>query len=191
VIKKYTLPLSIFIVFENLNPIIWTSESFGVNSYITYINKSWFFSLNLFFRGDVFFSNSSLVENSCVDNKKNKNLKKCYNIFLKKNLTLFYVYYFYSLGLKLILLTTYSNNKLSKLESLDSLFKSASWLEREVSEMFRVSYKNKIDSRRLLLDYSKQENPLLKDYPTEGFNDVFYDFFDDQVLYTNSTSVEL
>lgn len=57
--------------------------------------------------------------------------------------------------------------------------------------MFRVSYNTKTDSRRLLLDYSKQENPLLKDYPTEGFNDSFYNFFEDQVVYSNSTVVEL
>ena len=57
--------------------------------------------------------------------------------------------------------------------------------------MFKVSFFNKVDTRRLLLDYSKQENPLLKDYPVEGFNDVFYSFFDDQVISKNATTVEL
>jgi NADH:ubiquinone oxidoreductase subunit C len=57
--------------------------------------------------------------------------------------------------------------------------------------MFKISYQNKIDTRRLLLDYSKQENPLLKDYPSEGFNDFFYNFFEDQVTFNNSTVVEL
>ena len=57
--------------------------------------------------------------------------------------------------------------------------------------MFHVSYNNKIDSRRLLLDYSKKENPLLKDYPTEGFSDTFYNFFEDQVVYNTSTVIEL
>ncbi len=90
-----------------------------------------------------------------------------------------------------MVLTTYDNNKLTKVTSLDKIYKSASWLERETGEMFRVSYSLKTDSRRLLLDYSKQENPLLKDYPTEGFNDVFYNFFEDQVVYNNSTVVEL
>jgi NADH:ubiquinone oxidoreductase subunit C len=57
--------------------------------------------------------------------------------------------------------------------------------------MFKISYGFKTDTRRLLLDYSKQENPLLKDYPVEGFNDVFYNFFEDQVVYSNATVVEL
>lgn len=90
-----------------------------------------------------------------------------------------------------MLLTSFDNNRCNKINSIDKLFKSASWLERETGEMFKVSYSFKTDSRRLLLDYSKQENPLLKDYPTEGFNDVFYNFFEDQVVYNNSTVVEL
>jgi NADH:ubiquinone oxidoreductase subunit C len=57
--------------------------------------------------------------------------------------------------------------------------------------MFKISYNLKTDTRRLLLDYSKQESPLLKDYPVEGFADTFYNFFEDQVVYNNSTVVEL
>ena len=57
--------------------------------------------------------------------------------------------------------------------------------------MFRVIYISKTDTRRLLLDYSKQENPLLKDYPVEGFNDVFYSFFEDQVICNSATVIEL
>ena len=90
-----------------------------------------------------------------------------------------------------MLFTSYNCKHLYKITSIDKLYKSASWLERETGEMFRVSYKSKTDTRRLLLDYSKQENPLLKDYPMEGFNDAFYNLFEDQVTYSNSTVVEL
>lgn len=189
--KKYTLPLSIFVVFENINPVVWTSESFYPNSYILYLNKSWFYSLNLFFKNEVFFSNVSLLENSAIDNKKNFDFLKKMNFFFKNRILLFYVYYFFNFKSKIVLLTTYNNNNLNKINSVDKLFKSASWLERETGEMFRISYNFKTDARRLLLDYSKQENPLLKDYPVEGFNDVFYNFFEDQVVYNNSTVIEL
>jgi NADH:ubiquinone oxidoreductase subunit C len=74
---------------------------------------------------------------------------------------------------------------------VDKLYKSASWLEREVGEMFNVSYTLKSDTRRLLLDYSKQENPLLKDYPVEGLISVFYNIFEEQVTYGNLTVIEL
>ncbi len=191
VYRKYTLPLSIFVVFENINPVVWTSESFYPNSYVVYINKSWLYSLNIFFKNEVFLSNSTLLENSAIDNKKNFDFLKKINFFFKNRILLFYVYYFYTLKSKLMLLTTYNNNNLNKITSLDKIFKSAGWLERETGEMFKISYGFKTDTRRLLLDYSKQENPLLKDYPVEGFNDVFYNFFEDQVVYSNATVVEL
>lgn len=189
--KKYTLPLSIFVVFENINPVVWTSESFYPNSYILYINKSWFYSINLFFKNEVFLSNSTLLENSAVDNKKSFDFLGRVGFNLQNRILLFYVYYFFTLKTKLLLFTTFNNNNLSKLSSIDKIYKSASWLERETGEMFRISYLQKTDTRRLLLDYSKTENPLLKDYPVEGFNDAFYSLFEDQVVYNNSTVVEL
>ena len=189
--KKYTLPLSIFVVFENINPVIWTSESFYPNSYVMYLSRSWLYSLNIFFKNEVFLSNSTLLENSAIDNKKNLDFLKKFHFFFKSRILLFYVYFFFTPKIKLMLFTTYDNTLLSKISSIDKVYKSASWLERETGEMFRVSFSNKTDTRRLLLDYSKQENPLLKDYPTEGFNDAFYSFFEDQVVYNNSTIVEL
>ena len=88
-----------------------------------------------------------------------------------------------------MLLCIYNFKK--KICSLDKLYKSSNWLERETAEMFKISYFNKTDCRRLLLDYSKQENPLLKNFPTEGFNDVFYCFFENQVDNIISNSIEL
>lgn len=189
--KKYTLPLSIFVVFENINPVVWTSESFYPNSYIFYLNQSWFYSINLFFKNEVFFSNSTLLENSAIDNQKNFDFLKKFQLTIQSRILLFYVYHFFTLKSNIILLTSYDNIKLNKISSLDKIFKSASWLERETGEMFKISYNFKTDTRRLLLDYSRQENPLLKDYPVEGFSDAFYNFFEDQVVYNNSTVVEL
>ena len=189
--KKYTLPLSIFVVFENINPVIWTSESFYPNSYVMYINRSWFYSLNTFFRNEVFLSNSTLLENSAIDNKKSFDFLKKTQFSFSNRILLFYIYYFFTLKSKIMVFTTYNNNNLGKIASVDKIYKSASWLERETGEMFKISFNLKTDTRRLLLDYSKQENPLLKDYPTEGFNDAFYSLFEDQVVYNNSTVVEL
>lgn len=189
--KKYTIPISIFVVFENVNVAAWTSKSLYNNSYIIYLNKSWLYGLNLFLKNEVFFSHSTLVESSAIDNKNNFDFLKKHSVFLKNTILLFYVYYFLSLKVKLLMFTSYNNTSLAKIPSIDKLYKSASWLERETGEMFNVSYSFKTDTRRLLLDYSKQENPLLKDYPVEGFNDVFYNFFEDQVVYNNQTVVEL
>jgi NADH:ubiquinone oxidoreductase subunit C len=57
--------------------------------------------------------------------------------------------------------------------------------------MSGVNYVFKKDIRKLLLDYTKNENPLLKDFPVEGFSEVFYDFFEDQTMFLDSSVVEL
>ena len=189
VYKKYTIPLSIFVVYENINSVVWTSQGFGPNNYILYINRGWIYSVNTFFKNEVFLSNSALVESSAADNKGHNNHTNSFRFFKKSSISVFYLYHFFSIRSKLLILTTYSSSK--HLVSIDKIYKSASWLERETGEMFRIIYQHKTDNRRLLLDYSKQENPLLKDYPTEGFNDVFYNFFEDQVVYNSSTVVEL
>jgi NADH dehydrogenase (ubiquinone) Fe-S protein 3 len=58
-------------------------------------------------------------------------------------------------------------------------------MEREVSEMYGLSYDNKKDVRSLLLDYSRNEFPMLKDFPTEGYNDIYYNFFENKLKYSN------
>jgi len=125
VYKKYTLPLSIFVVFENVNPVIWTSESFYPNSYIFYINQSWLYSINLFFRNEVFFSNSTLLENSAIDNKKNFNFLKKFQLSLQNRLLLFYIYHFFTIKTNIILFTSYDNTNLRKIASVDKIYKSA------------------------------------------------------------------
>jgi NADH:ubiquinone oxidoreductase subunit C len=57
--------------------------------------------------------------------------------------------------------------------------------------MFGINYFFKKDLRKLLTDYSNIDNPLLKSYPTEGFSDIFYNFFEDQVIFSNNNSIEL
>ena len=112
--------------------------------------------------------------------------------FFKKNrIILYYSYYFYSLKLKLNVIMLYNFYKKNRVASVDKLYKNASWVERETSEMFGINYYNKKDIRKLLLDYSKIEHPMLKDFPVEGFSEVFYDFFEDQVVFSNSDSIEL
>jgi NADH-quinone oxidoreductase subunit C len=75
--------------------------------------------------------------------------------------------------------------------SIDTIFKNANWLERETSEMYGLLYYWKNDIRKLLLDYSKLENPMLKDFPCEGVQDVFYNFFENQVIVSRVETIEI
>ena len=106
---------------------------------------------------------------------------------------MYYFLYTIFFFLKIKLNITASFKPLSKefLKSIDLIYFNANWLEREVSEMFGINFIFKKDLRKLLIDYSSIDNPLMKSYPSEGFLEIFYNFFEDQVLLTNNISNEL
>ena len=57
--------------------------------------------------------------------------------------------------------------------------------------MYGLIFFNKNDFRRLLLDYSKNDNPLLKDFPLEGLNETFFNFFENQIIINQNEVIEL
>jgi len=68
--------------------------------------------------------------------------------------------------------------KVSSYELIESNFEvysSATWLEREVWDMFGLIFSNNIDLRRILTDYGFDGYPLRKDFPLSGYLEVRYD----------------
>lgn len=81
------------------------------------------------------------------------------------------------------LLSIFYNNRLSikikvnettQLPSITSIFTSANWWERELWDMFGISFTNHPDLRRILTDYGFQGHPLRKDFPLTGFFEIRY-----------------
>jgi len=60
-------------------------------------------------------------------------------------------------------------------ESVNEIYPSAIWLEREVWDMFGIFFYNHPDLRRILTDYGFEGYPLRKDFPLSGYTEVRYD----------------
>ena len=64
-------------------------------------------------------------------------------------------------------------------------FPCAGWLEREVHEMYGISFDGNSDLRNILLDYSFEGHPMRKDFPLSGHKEVRYDIDSKKVEYVD------
>lgn len=194
--KKYMQPIQLFIVFEKINTKLWLSKKLNINHSLILIPQNWFYAINVFLKKELFLNNITLVENTAIDtsnynlNTDNYTEHNLLNYFYKNNIILLYNYYNYFCKSKITFFIVL-NNLVKSIDSVDRLFNNANWLERETSEMYGVNYRWKTDTRKLLLDYSKIENPMLKEFQSEGNQDTFYSIFENQVITLKNEVVEL
>ena len=69
-------------------------------------------------------------------------------------------------------------------QSVSNLYKSACWYEREVWDMYGISFNGNNDLRRILTDYGFNGYPLRKDFPLTGFVELRYDETKKKVTYS-------
>jgi NADH:ubiquinone oxidoreductase subunit C len=66
-------------------------------------------------------------------------------------------------------------NELNCVESISTLYNSATWWEREIWDLFGIFFSNHPDLRKILTDYGFEGFPLRKDFPVTGFVEVRFD----------------
>jgi len=67
--------------------------------------------------------------------------------------------------------------------SVSPLWPNATWWEREVWDLFGVTFQGLADHRRILTDYGFEGHPLRKDFPLTGYLEVHYDTERKSVVY--------
>ena len=74
-------------------------------------------------------------------------------------------------------------NEKTHVPSITKIFPSANWMEREVFDMYGISFKDHPDLRRILTDYGFEGYPLRKDFPLTGHTEVRYSEDKKKVIY--------
>lgn len=68
-------------------------------------------------------------------------------------------------------------------DSINGIWNSANWFEREAFDLYGIVFKGHSDLRRILTDYGFIGHPFRKDFPTTGHVEMRYDAEQKRVIY--------
>ena len=74
-------------------------------------------------------------------------------------------------------------NEMESIDSVNNIYSTANWWEREIWDLFGIYFNNHPDLRRLLTDYGFDGYPLRKDFPLSGYQEVRYDEKHKRIIY--------
>ena len=72
-----------------------------------------------------------------------------------------------------VIVNTYIEEK-KIVPSITKIYPSANWMEREVFDMYGITFNDHPNLKRILTDYEFQGHPLRKDFPLTGHTEVRY-----------------
>ena len=75
------------------------------------------------------------------------------------------------------------DDDLPVVDSLNGVWNSANWFEREAFDLFGIIFEGHNDLRRILTDYGFIGHPFRKDFPTTGHVEMRYDPEQKRVIY--------
>jgi NADH-quinone oxidoreductase subunit C len=75
------------------------------------------------------------------------------------------------------------DDELPVVDSLNGLWNSANWFEREAFDLYGIVFEGHDDLRRILTDYGFIGHPFRKDFPVSGHVEMRYDAERQRVIY--------
>jgi len=124
-----------------------------VEQMVVYINANDIYAVLEFMRDELAYT--QLSEMSAID-------------WLAKDNTFEIFYQMLSMTKRKRIRIKYFINNGEAVDSVEKLFRSADWSEREMFDMFGIEANNHPFMKRILMPYDWQGYPLLKTYPLEG-----------------------
>jgi len=79
------------------------------------------------------------------------------------------------------------DDDLPSVASLNDVWSSANWFEREAFDLYGILFEGHVDLRRILTDYGFIGHPFRKDFPTTGHVEMRYDPEQKRVIYQSVT----
>jgi NADH-quinone oxidoreductase subunit C len=76
-----------------------------------------------------------------------------------------------------------SDDDVPVISSLNEVWSSANWFEREAFDLYGIIFDGHLDLRRILTDYGFIGHPFRKDFPTSGHVEMRYDPEKKRVIY--------
>ena len=84
------------------------------------------------------------------------------------------VYFLLSHENNLRIIVSVSIEEKKTVPSITKIYPSANWMEREVFDMYGITFNDHPNLKRILTDYEFQGHPLRKDFPLTGHTEVRY-----------------
>ena len=75
------------------------------------------------------------------------------------------------------------DDEMPSVASLNDIWSSANWFEREAFDLYGIIFEGHLDLRRILTDYGFIGHPFRKDFPTSGHVEMRYDAEKKRVIY--------
>lgn len=88
-----------------------------------------------------------------------------------------------SLNQRIRLKVFVTDDDMPVIDSINDVWNSANWFEREAFDLFGVVFEGHDDLRRILTDYGFIGHPFRKDFPTTGHVEMRYDAEQARVIY--------